>query len=317
MGTVYDIAIIGAGPAGIAAAVESVIGGMKEVILFEKGENHSMTIRKYYKDNKRVDKDWKGQTVELNGNIDFTDGTKESTLDLFDKMLDDHQVNALFNTEIDSVVKETHFLIKTTDGELYEARNVIVAIGSMGKPNKPSYKIPPSIKQRVNFNLDHCSKGEEVLVVGGGNTAAEYAYYLADTNNVTLNYRRGSFSRLNPENEKIVYECVEQKRMFLKLGVDVTSLEGEKGQIKVTFGDGMVFYYDRIIYALGGVMPTDMLKKCGIAVDEKGRPVCNADHETPVPGLYVAGDVAIEIGGSIAAGLNHAFKIVNHIKNRL
>ena len=314
---VHDIAIIGAGPAGIAAAVESVILGMKDVILFEKGDNHSMTIRKYYKDNKRVDKDWKGQTVELAGNIAFNDGTKESTLDLFDKMIDHHHINALFNTEIDSVVKENHFLIKTTDGNLYEAQNVVVAIGSMGKPNKPEYKIPPSIKQRVNFNLDHCGSGEDILVVGGGNSAAEYAYYLGETNNVTLNYRRGSFSRLNPENETIVYQCVNAGKLHLKLGVDVTELEGDKGRIKVHYSDGMVLEYDRIIYALGGVMPTDMLKKCGIEINDKGRPVCDEHFETATPGLYVAGDVAIEIGGSIAAGLNHAYTIINHIHDRL
>ena len=61
----------------------------------------------------------------------------------------------------------------------------------MGKPNKPNYKIPLEIQKNVNFNLDNCSKNEKILVVGGGNSAAEYAYSLAlDDNIVTIAYRK-------------------------------------------------------------------------------------------------------------------------------
>ena len=75
----------------------------------------------------------------------------------------------------------------------------------MGKPNKPSYKIPLSIRPLINFNLDKCSQGEKILVVGGGNSAAEYAYELAEQNNqVTLVYRKDKFSCLNPDNESIL-----------------------------------------------------------------------------------------------------------------
>jgi thioredoxin reductase (NADPH) len=59
----------------------------------------------------------------------------------------------------------------------------VVAIGSMGKPNKPDYKIPPKLKSVVNFNTDKCSTNENILVVGGGNSASEYAYALVDDGN--------------------------------------------------------------------------------------------------------------------------------------
>jgi thioredoxin reductase (NADPH) len=83
MNHMYNLAIIGAGPAGIATAVESYMLGIRDIVLLEKDVNHNSTIRKYYKENKRVDKDWKGQKVELDGRIYFVDGTKESTLDFF------------------------------------------------------------------------------------------------------------------------------------------------------------------------------------------------------------------------------------------
>ncbi len=174
MEKIYDIAIIGAGPAGIGTAIESFIFGIKNILLIEKADNHSATIRNFYKDNKRVDKDWMGQKVECEGRIIFMDGTKETTLDLFDKLLDKHKIDTLFKTEVEKVERNNDFFeIFTTNNDKFLAKNVVIAIGKMGKPNKPSYKIPPSIKQFVNFNLDKCSKGEKILVVGGGNSAAE------------------------------------------------------------------------------------------------------------------------------------------------
>ena len=49
----YNLAIIGAGPAGIATAVESYLQGIRDIVLLEKDVNHNSTIRKYYKDNKK------------------------------------------------------------------------------------------------------------------------------------------------------------------------------------------------------------------------------------------------------------------------
>src|SRR5665648_124517 len=115
MQEIYDIAIIGGGPGGIGAAVESKVLGLKNILMIEKGDNHSQTIRKFYKENKRVDKDYKGQVTELSGNIDFRDGTKESTLDYFDKLLDNDEIDAVFKSEVESITKVgNEFHIVTT-----------------------------------------------------------------------------------------------------------------------------------------------------------------------------------------------------------
>ena len=142
----YQLAIIGAGPAGIAAAVECYLLGMRDIILVEKDENHNATIRKFYKDKKRVDKDWQGQTVELDGNIFFIDGTKESTLDFFDEVLEKHSVELKTHTEVQKILKhDDHFEVMIAGGSIL-AKHAVVTIGRMGKPNKPDYKIPGGIK---------------------------------------------------------------------------------------------------------------------------------------------------------------------------
>ena len=315
MERVYDLIIIGGGPGGIGAAVEAKMLGIEKVLMIEKTDNHSHTIRKFYKDKKRVDKDWQGQTVELEGNVDFTDGTKESTLDYFDALLDDDKIDTRFNCAVEKVEKKDDVFEVISGCGADLAKNVIVSIGRMGKPNKPSYKVPPSIRQQVNFNLDKCGNGEKVLVVGGGDSAVEYACDLSENNDVTLNYRRTELTRPNPTNRENIKQYSDSGKVRLKLGVDIEGLENEHGKVKVNFAEGSELY-DRVIYAIGGTTPKDFLKSCGIPLDENGEPIFDGNYETPVKGLYISGDIAFKSGGSIAIALNHGYRIVNHILNK-
>lgn len=309
----YDMVIIGGGPGGIGVAVESRVLGLQKILMIEKGDNHSQTIRKFYKDNKRVDKDYKGQVVELEGNVEFSDGTKESTLDYFDKLLDNDEIDAVFRQEVESITKEGDLFQIVTGSSGYKSKNIVIAIGTMGKPNKPDYKIPPSIRDRVNFNLDKCMGHEKILIVGGGNSAAEYAIELSKTNTITLNYRKPTFTRLNDINEKNLYELDGQEKLRLRLGTDIVALENESGLVKVVYENENYTIYDRVIYAIGGTTPIDFLKKCGVSFDTDNKAEFDENFETKTPGLFLAGDIAVRSGGSIAIALNHAHHIVNYI----
>jgi thioredoxin reductase (NADPH) len=310
---VHDLAIIGAGPAGIGTAIEAYVLGIRNIILLEKDENHNATIRKFYKDNKRVDKDWKGQKVECDGNIYFVDGTKETTLDYFDDLLDHHALELKTHTEVQKILKKDDgsFEVFIAGGSIL-AKYVVVTIGRMGKPNKPEYKIPPSIKDRVNFTLDKCSQGEKVMVVGGGDSAIEYAVELADVNEVTICYRRGTFRRANPMNEADITDAIEKGSVRALLNIDIDSLDAEHGKIHVNFNDGSSENFDRIIYAIGGTTPSAFLQSSNIGIDD-GKPVHDENYETNIPGLFVAGDITQESGGSIVLGLNHGYAIAKKI----
>jgi thioredoxin reductase (NADPH) len=316
MDNIYDIIIIGGGPGGIGVSIESKILGLEKILLIEKSDNHSHTIRKFYKDKKRVDKDWQGQAVTLEGNIEFIDGTKESTIDYFDSLLDNHLIDAKFNCEVDKVVKSGDiFIVTTSDGE-FASKNVVVSVGRMGKPNKPSYIIPPSLKTQVNFNLDKCSNGEKIVIIGGGDSAVEYACDLSETNNVTLCYRRAELSKPNPTNQALFTTYKQLGKITPKFGVNIESLDNEHGQIKMVFSDDTSELFDRAIYALGGTTPIDFLKKCGVVLDDNGEPIFDSNYETKTSGMFIAGDIAFKSGGSIAIALNHGHKIVNYIQNK-
>lgn len=308
---IYDIIVIGGGPFGIASVVEARNKGFQNILLLEKGDNHSQTIRKFYKDGKRVDKAYKGLDGKTKGRVVFFDGTKETTLNYFDALLDNGNIDAMFNTEVESVKKTGDvFVVATAKGE-FTCKYVLIGIGIMGKPNKPSYKIPLSLAQVVNFNLNSCNKGEKILVVGGGNSAAEYAVELGKFNDVTLCYRKAKFTRLNETNEAGVQACAQNGTLKLKMAQDIESLDNDNGKVRVNFG-GESEIYDRIIYAIGGSTPVDFLQKCGVEMDETGA-ILDENLQTTTKGMFIGGDVASRSGGSIVVALNDANTVVNYI----
>ncbi|MCX2717048.1 NAD(P)-binding domain-containing protein [Helicobacter sp. MIT 21-1697] len=323
MSKIYDVAVVGCGPAGISAAIESQAHNLS-VIALEKGDSHNMSIRKFYKEGKRVDKDYKGQVVQLEGKIDFKDGNRESTLAFFDEILSPIEVN--YQSDVESVTSSSDngnegFILTTTDNRSYKARFVIICIGKMGQPNKPSYALPPTIRKCINFNANDAQQNEKILVVGGGNSAVEYACDLAQNaangGSVTLNYRRSEFTRINDINATQLQALTQGGKILTKLGIDITELSDNNGKVGVHFSDGSKESFDRVIYAIGGASPIDFLKKCSIAADEKGVPLCSPLWESSVKNIFVAGDIALKNGGSIAAAIKYGYDIVQEIAQRV
>ncbi|EGK8091203.1 NAD(P)-binding domain-containing protein [Campylobacter lari] len=309
---IFDMVVIGAGPAGIAAGIEAKIKN-KEVIVLEKADAICQTLVKFYKEGKRVDKAYKGCDSTNHGHINFEDGTRESTIETFQNTIKEHNLEVKLSSEVESVKKDGENFIVSTANENYICKNAVIAIGRMGKPNKPSYTLPITLTKIINFNANSANQGEKILVVGGGNSAAEYAIDLAKNNDVTLCYRREAFSRLNDINLSDIQKAFEQGSVKAKLGIDITSIEDEDGKAKVNFTNDANEIYDRIIYAIGGSTPLDFLQKCSIEVDEKGVPSFDENKESNVKGLFVAGDIASKNGASIVVGLNDSFKICDHL----
>ncbi|RDU67089.1 cbb3-type cytochrome oxidase assembly protein CcoS [Helicobacter didelphidarum] len=313
----YDVVIAGAGPGGISSAIECVKMGVKKVALLEKTDGILAMIREYYKAGKRVDKDYKGQVVDLKGHIPFTDSNKEATIELFMNLLKENNIEVFYNHEVDRISKENNsFITRTTNNDVFQSQFAIVGIGKMGKPNKPSYPLPMSLRKKINFNINDCVAGEKILVVGGGNSAVEYAIHLAGMATTTLNYRRKEFTRINDENARELEKSL-QNGLESKFGIDIISVVDDNSQLKVTFSDESTQVFDRIVYAIGGVAPVDFLKKCGIQVDSNGCALCNEHKESNISNLFVVGDILFKNGGSIGLSMNDSYVIATTIAERL
>ncbi|CRF50632.1 Thioredoxin reductase [Helicobacter heilmannii] len=316
MGEVYDVVVVGAGPSGIAAAIECQINGVSNILLCEKDEACCGMLRKYYKAHKRVDKDYRKQVVDIKGHIPFGDTDKEGALDVFEKALSEHKTPVRYKTNIESVAKKSDlFEVASSTNEVFKARVVVIAIGKMGQPNRPSYQIPIEIMRQVVYTINDCKEKEEVLVVGGGNSAVEYAIALAPTNTTTLNYRQNTFSRVNEENLKALEEAFNHN-LHKKLGVDILGLEAKEGRIQVNFADNTSAVYDRVLYAIGGATPLDFLKKCQVQL-ENNLPMVDGNQESHIKNLFIVGDICYKSGASIGIGLNAGFDVAQVLKSRL
>jgi len=317
---IVDIAIIGAGPGGMASAIEAKLAGIENIIVIDKASTHNDMIHKFYKKGKRVDRDWMGVKFEFEGNVSFDECSKEDYIEQMDKLLDSHGIldKFVYNQEIMNTKKDEEglFLINMGDDTI-KAKNVIVSVGRMGKPNKPGYKFPKDIRPRLNFNLSKVQEGEKVMIVGGGDTAGEYAYGLVDLGmncTVTLNYRKADITRMNPINTEKTVKYLENGKLLNKLGVDVESVEVAEGElVQVNFTDGSNAIYDRVVFALGGTSPKDFLVNSDIETGKWDEPLVDEKTlETNIKGLYTIGDVVTD-QGSIALAFNHASFVLNHI----
>ena len=320
-----DLLIIGAGPAGLAAAVEAQRGGISNLLVVEKGPSHSQMIRTYYKEGKRVDAQYAGVEALCFGILCLRDGNRESYLSMMDYVIESSQIPVRYNTEVWSLAAAPGadaFNVNAAGGLRYLAKLVIVAIGKMGRPRQPDYyrEIPAVLKnqKRILFDINTGPlDGAKVLVVGGGDSAAEYAQMLSVKNEVTLSYRQASFSRLNSINERIMAEMIAQKKFRVLMPSNIVKIEDKDGCPSVNFAEMQYApeVFDAVLYGLGGMTPVAFLQTAGVQLDLKGEPVTDTAHESSVPKLYIIGDLVGHGhgGGSIISGFNSASQAVRHL----
>ncbi|HHO47747.1 MAG TPA: oxidoreductase [Desulfobacteraceae bacterium] len=312
-----EIVVIGAGPAGIAVGVEGARAGIERIVILEKSEYSCDTIVSLYREGKRVDAVYRNVSVAPQGALAFETKTKESFLAWMEEVIDTYKLDIRNRHEVLDVRKNgDRFLVQCGNQAVFEAPFVVIAIGIFGKPVKPSYPIPREVRDKVFFSIpEQPPAGKKVLVVGGGDSAAEAACFLSQSNKVTLSYRRSEFFRINEPNLCTLNQCCTYENLETKLGVDITGIAPEGERVRVAYSGGEEVAYDAVFYFLGGSTPRAFLQKAGVTYS-KGRPVVDASGESGVPGLFLAGDLVAE-KGSIMAAFNSAAAVVGKIQRSL
>jgi thioredoxin reductase (NADPH) len=307
------ILIIGAGPAGIAAGVEAAISGIKEVILLEKAWHSCDTIASLYREGKRVDSVYKKIRLAPIGALSFGPQTKEQFLAWIIKVISDNGLDVRYGHDVYDIKAENHsFLVTCVNGASFKADIVIIAIGVFGKPVKPLYKIPKEIKNRIFYSLPLEPLSDmKVLVVGGGDSAAEAACYLSMHNKVTLSYRRSEFFRINEQNLCSLNQCCSFENLETRLGIDIVSIEPDAKGVKVSYSDGQTGTYDAIFYLFGGSTPRVFLEMAHVAYSE-GKPETDKFGETNIKNLFLAGDLVAD-KGTIMAAFNSGAVVIKKI----
>jgi len=318
----YSLIVIGAGPAGISMATEAKHSGVPsdKILVIEKAAEHSFSIKKYYPENKLVMANYKGFEAKCTGVMCIPDLTKHETISYLDKSIQGNQINVHYSESVWKIHKneDESFIIYTDKGE-YHSKIITIAIGILGKPNKPEYKIPAALKNFVLFDITSTEiKNSNVFVVGGGDSASEYCQFLIQSGNkVTLSYRRSDFNRMNYINRDSLLMLEKENKIIILRNSNVNSVEVENEKPKINFAESEIgsLLYDYVVYALGGTTPSNFLKMIGIEYDGD-QPILKEHYETSVKGLFLLGDLTAGTkGGSIVWAFNSANTAMKKISN--
>ncbi len=318
----YDIVIIGAGPAGTSLAAEAIAAGMnrEKVIILEKAEKNAWVIRKLYPEQKLVTANYKGLSPACRGVMRFQDMKKKEALEVLSETVDKYKIMVQYGCSALRVEKTDGSFEVITNKGTYQSKVCALGIGIFGKPNKPDYRIPASLKEKTQFDITETEIiNSSVLVVGGGDSAAEYVQHLLLKGNaVELSCREKQFVYMNEKNRNKITTLEKENKVRVFLDNNIDSIEESDGQVKVNFKEQKVEsrVYDRIVYALGGTTPSNFLKVSGVEFN-KNCPRINEGNETNIPGLFLIGDLSTgENGGSIVLAFNSSETAMRFMEKR-
>jgi thioredoxin reductase (NADPH) len=302
----YDIIIIGAGPAGLSASLRAKELGLNYLCI-EKSEIAN-TI-KTYPPGKPVS--YYPANVDVLGDLELPAGTTEDVISGWQEFARREALNIHESEEVESIECGDNFNVTTNKGE-YEARFVLLSIGVQGTPRK----VPIDCKNEDSLCYELRKpgefKGKNVIVVGGGDTAIESAILLKNAGaNVTLSYRKSEFFRLKEVNQKAIAES----GIPLIFNSNVLSLNQiKKIAVMDVNGEREEIPAETVFIFAGTIPPTDFLEKIGLKI-ENNKAMYSAEYESSVPGIFVAGDLTKE--PLIKPAINHGYKIVETVAKRL
>jgi len=315
---IYDLLVIGAGPAGISQVVEARAKGISadKILVLEKAPEHSWVLRTIYPDNKLVTANYKGSDAICHGRMCMPDVSKNEIISYLDKAIKNSAVEVKYKSEVqkvEAIGTPEHPLFKVKEGEnIYYSKVVSIAIGVFGRPNKPLYKLPPLLSKKIKYDVNSFKEidGANILVVGGGDTASEYCQFLEEKgNNVTLSYRQNSFKRMNDINRNSILAMAQRKKLtiFWNSNVEEVKISADNNPLVVFAEDEYGEQeFDYIVYALGGTTPKNFLKSAKIPFNGNS-PIIDDNGESSIKGLYLSGDLSVDAGkGSIIGAFNNA-----------
>lgn len=262
----YDLIIVGAGPAGISGCLTARKHGLR-FLMFEQ-DSLGGTVFTFPR--KKIIMT-SPMELPLYGKIRLYETSKAELLDLWKTVLSKNNITVNENCKVESITTENGIhTVRTIKGDQYTAAFVLLAIGRRGTPRK--LNVPGEMQEKVAYRLlepEAISKNN-VLVVGGGDSAVESALLLKDDNHVTLSYRGEAFNRIKTKNSTDLNEAVASGKIDLKLNSNL--LEIGQDYVKIALAnesEPLLLKNDMVYIFAGGELPTQFLEKAGIKITRK------------------------------------------------
>ena len=295
----YDIIIVGAGPAGLTSAIYARRASKKVLVI--EAQNYG------------------GQIINTLDIENYPAEPHISGFDLATKLYNqakDLGAEIIFEKVVDIVDNKEEKEVITISNK-YSAKAIILATGSENRKLGLSNE-----DELVGKGVSYCAtcdgafyKNKKVAVVGGGNTAIEDALYLTDiADKVYLIHRRNSFRA----EESTINSLKEKKNIEFIYNSNITKLNANEKleSIEVTNinGDVKTIEVDGLFIAVGRIPENQNFAKL-INLDKNGYIIAKEDCKTNIEGIFVAGDNRVkEVRQLVTATSDGAVAATNAIK---
>jgi len=313
-----DLIIVGAGPIGLACAIEAKRAGL-DTLLIDKG----MLVNTLYRFPTNMTFFSTSVLLEI-GDVPFISHgdkpTRREALEYYRRVYFSHELEARFYENVRQVVPTGNHFEVITDKATYAARKVIIATGFYDHAvmmDVPGEDLP---KVRHFYDEPHPYVGQRVVVVGAANSACDVALELWHKGaDVTMVIRENEISErvkywIRPNIENRIKEgsirAYFQSRL-LRITEHLVEIETPEGHLTIP---------NDFVLAMTGYQPDfDFLARSGVGTTDDPRPELAYDpdtHETSIPGLYVAGVVCGGVRTNkffIENAREHAEKIIKHM----
>jgi thioredoxin reductase (NADPH) len=262
---VYDVVIVGGGPAGFSASLAAIQHRLHFVTVEQ--DSFGGTVAHYPRGKLVMTAP---ATLPLIGTVKFREVSKEKLLAFWRDTARRTGLRINYGERVDNVrCRGMDLEVMTTRGN-YLTRSVLLAIGRRGTPRRlgiPGENLPKVVYRLID-TVQY--RGQHVLVVGGGDSALEAAIMLAEEpgTTVTLSYRGEAFAQAKLKNrERVAAAQVEGRLTVLmpaavkRIGTDDVEISHNRRRIALR--------NETVIVCAGGILPTSFLQNIGIELETK------------------------------------------------
>ena len=301
----WDLIIIGAGPAGMAAGIYGTRSGLKTLILEEKMAG--------------------GTTADAPLIENYPGFPSVSGFDLAQKIVAHSRGAGVIIREFENVTNlDLKGEIKTvkTNRATYETKAIIIASGTHYREIGIL-----SEKEFRGRGVSYCGlcdgplfKGKRLLVIGGGNSALITALYLADlAAEVKIAHRRDTFRA----EDALVKALSAKQNVEILWNSEVREIKGERFVNRVVVrdvktGEDKEIAVDGVFVQVGESPNSQVAKEAGVAVDADGYIIVDIRQQTNVAGVFAAGDVSNhpvkQIGSAVGQGITAAVEAYGYVR---
>lgn len=288
----YDVIIVGAGPAGISASLYTVRSKLKTLIIYkEKSALEKATnIQNYY-----------GFENGIKGEELYKIGI-EQTKNIGAEILEEE----VTNIQIDIVERKQIFKVQTLNNE-FLSKSVILATGN--KKNKPNIE---KIDEYEGKGISYCAicdgffyRNKDVAIIGNGDYAISEA---SELKNIVKTIKILTNGQEIPEYRDEKFDIIDK---------EIKSIKGENKIEGIEFADKSQIKIDGVFIAQGVAGSTEFAKKIGAKIENE-KIVVNENMETTVKGLYACGDCTgglYQISKAVYEGTKAGMQVIKNLKN--